>query len=126
MCIRDRGYTASEHLEVLADHAPGLRIDAFIVDPTFLRGDQHFATFAASLGARVVAADVRSSDGSARHDPNRLASVYADVMGLVAVSYTHLDVYKRQTLMCSSIQRSSQRPVPWRNRRNTRMGNRPP
>jgi len=77
------GYTASEHLEVLADHAPGLRIDAVIVDPTFLRGDQHFATFAASLGARVVAADVRSSDGSARHDPNRLASVYADVMGLV-------------------------------------------
>ncbi len=77
------GYTASEHLEVLAEHAPALRLDAVVVDPTFLRGDPHFERFAGSLGARVHVAEIRLNDGSARHDPNRLASVYADVMGLV-------------------------------------------
>lgn len=81
--LETEGYSASAHLEVLADHAPGLRLDAIIVDPSFIRGDAHFERFAASLGARVLVAEVRASDGSPRHDPNRLASAYADVMGLV-------------------------------------------
>lgn len=77
------GFSASAHLEVLADHAPALRLDAVVVDPSFVRDDPHFAGFAASLGARVYEASVRMTDGSPRHDTNRLASVYADLMGLV-------------------------------------------
>ncbi len=76
------GYTASRHLEALADHAPRLRLDAVVVDPTFAEGDTYLARYASALGAELVIADVRMRDGSARHDPYRLASVYADIMGL--------------------------------------------
>ena len=76
------GYTASRHLEVLADHAPGLRLDVVLVDPTFAEGDAHLERYAHSLGARLEIADVRMRDGSARHDPLKLATVYAGVMDL--------------------------------------------
>lgn len=73
--------SASAHLEALAEHAPTLRFDTIVCDPTFADGDPHLETYAHSLGAELVVAQVRRSDGSARHDPNRLASVYADLMG---------------------------------------------
>jgi uncharacterized cofD-like protein len=75
-------YTASRHVEVLAEHAPGLRLDVVVADPTFAAEDPHLATYVASLGARLVVAPVRMRDGSARHDPHLLASVYAGIMGL--------------------------------------------
>ncbi len=75
-------YTASRHIEVLADHAPGLRLDVVVADPTFADEDSHLAAYVASLGARLVVAPVRMRDGSARHDPHLLASVYAGIMGL--------------------------------------------
>jgi uncharacterized cofD-like protein len=75
-------YTASRHVEVLADHAPGLRLDAVVADPSFAAGDPHLATYVASLGARLVVAPVRMRDGSPRHDPHLLAAVYAGIMGL--------------------------------------------
>lgn len=76
------GYTASRHLEVLAEHAHRLRLDVVVVDPTFAEGDRYLDRYAAALGAELLVADVRMRDGSARHDPYRLASVYADIMGL--------------------------------------------
>ncbi|MGC3993826.1 MAG: uridine diphosphate-N-acetylglucosamine-binding protein YvcK [Propionicimonas sp.] len=75
-------YTASRHLEVLAQHAPGLRLDVVVADPSFAAGDPHLDTWASALGARLVVAPVRMRDGSARHDPHLLASVYAGIMGL--------------------------------------------
>jgi len=74
------GYTPSRHLEALADHAPLLRLEAVLVDPTFAAGDTHLEHYAASLGADVVIADVRMRDGSARHDPLKLASAYDAIM----------------------------------------------
>lgn len=76
-----RRLSPSAHLEALAEHEPRLRLDAVVCDPTFARGDAHLEGYARSLGAELVIAPVRMSDGSARHDPNRLASVYADLMG---------------------------------------------
>lgn len=75
-------YTASRHIEVLAEHAPELRLDAVVADPSFAAEDSHLATYVASLGARLVVAPVRSRDGSPRHDPHLLAAVYAGIMGL--------------------------------------------
>ena len=77
------GYAPSDHLELLAAHAPGLRLDAVLVDPSFLRGDPRFERCAAALGARVHVAPVRSVDGAARHDTYRLAAAFAELMGLV-------------------------------------------
>ena len=76
-----RTLTASAHLEALAEHEPRLRFDAVVCDPTFVRGDRHLESYAESLGAHLVVAPVRMSDGSPRHDPNRLASMFADLMG---------------------------------------------
>lgn len=75
------GFSPSGHLEALAEHAPRLRLDTIVCDPTYAEGDPHLANYAASLGADLVIAPVRATDGSPRHDANRLASVYADVMG---------------------------------------------
>lgn len=75
-------YTASRHIEVLAEHAPGLRWDVVVADPSFADGDPHLATFVGSLGAELVIAPVRARDGSARHDPYLLTPVYAAIMGL--------------------------------------------
>ncbi|HHV20752.1 MAG TPA: uridine diphosphate-N-acetylglucosamine-binding protein YvcK [Propionibacterium sp.] len=76
------GYSASQHVEILADHAPQLRLDTVIADTEFARDDRHLATYAQALGAQLVLADLGMSDGSARHDPLRLASIYAEVMGV--------------------------------------------
>ncbi|MDO5534723.1 MAG: uridine diphosphate-N-acetylglucosamine-binding protein YvcK [Propionibacteriaceae bacterium] len=75
------GFSPSAHLEVLADHAPKLRLDAVVIDPSYAAGDPHLATYAASLGADLVLAPVRATDGTPRHDVHRLAGVYADLMG---------------------------------------------
>lgn len=75
------GYTASRHLELLAEHAPGLRLDEVVVDPSFA-DDPHLAGYAESLGARLVVRDVRMRDGSARHDPHLLAAVFEELIGL--------------------------------------------
>lgn len=76
------GYSASQHIEVLADHAPRLRLDAIIADPEFAHDDRHLASYAQSLGAQLVVADLAMRDGTPRHDPLRLASIYAELMGV--------------------------------------------
>lgn len=75
------GYTAAEHIEALAAHAPQLRLEYVVCDPSFVENDPHVETYAQALGAKLVVAPVRMRDGSPRHDPNRLASVFADIMG---------------------------------------------
>lgn len=77
------GFTPSRHLEAIADHAPTMRLDKVLADPRFVGDDRaHLEGFAGSLGAELVVADVAMHDGSARHDPLRLAAAYAEIMGL--------------------------------------------
>lgn len=74
------GYTASRHLELLADHAPELRLDHVVVDQSSTANDRHLRPFAESFGAELVVADVAMRDGSPRHDPLRLATVFQEIM----------------------------------------------
>lgn len=74
------GISAARHLEILAEHAPSLRFDTIIADATFGADDQTLHTYAESLGARLMVADVRHHDGTARHDPQRLAAVLRQLM----------------------------------------------
>ncbi|WIY81622.1 uridine diphosphate-N-acetylglucosamine-binding protein YvcK [Propionimicrobium sp. PCR01-08-3] len=76
-----KGINAAQHLDILAEHAPKLRFDTVIVDAGFDADDQHLRTFARVLGADLVVADVRCHDGTARHDPTRLAQVFSRIMG---------------------------------------------
>lgn len=76
-----KGIGAAQHLEILAEHAPRLRFDAVVADSSFGADDRNLRTFAGVLGAELVVADLRCCDGSARHDPQRLAAVFRQVMG---------------------------------------------
>ena len=76
------GFSAARHVELLAEHAPHLRLDAVLADQRFAAGDRHLAAWVRSLGAELVVADLAVRDGSARHDQLRLASAYAEIMGV--------------------------------------------
>jgi len=76
------GFSAARHVELLAEHAPRLRLDIVLADTQFASDDAHLGQRAQSLGAELVVADLAARDGSARHDPLRLASAYAEIMGI--------------------------------------------
>lgn len=74
------GFTPSRHIELLSEHAPGLRLDVVIADESFSQTDPHLESYVRSLGGRVVTADVAARGGSPAHDTNRLASVFSEVL----------------------------------------------
>jgi uncharacterized cofD-like protein len=76
------GFSAARHIELLAEHAPDLRLDVVLADSRFAAEDAHLASFAESLGATVVVADLAARDGSPRHDALRLAAAYAEIMAV--------------------------------------------
>ena len=70
------GFGPSDHLAVLAEHAPDLRIDAVVADIGSVAGHEvELEQTVRALGARLVLGDVALGDGTARHDPQRLAAV---------------------------------------------------
>jgi uncharacterized cofD-like protein len=76
------GYTAKEHLDVLAGHCPGLRLDAVIADPSSVDDETALAELAEALGAALIVRPVREADDVARHDPVKLATVYREAFAL--------------------------------------------
>ena len=77
-----QGFSASRHIELLAEHAPFLRLDHVIADKDFASNDPYLESYVSSLGGELVVADVAVRDGTPRHDPLRLGSTFAEVMGL--------------------------------------------
>jgi len=73
------GLSATDHLEALHKHAPGLRIDAVVADPSAVEDTEQLADAAARMGARLLLRQVRRGDGTPRHDALRLAAAYRDV-----------------------------------------------
>lgn len=74
------GFSSAAHLEVLAAHAPRLRIDAVLADPSSVDDEALLATVADQLGAQLALREV-AIPGTARHDPLRLAAAYRDLFG---------------------------------------------
>jgi uncharacterized cofD-like protein len=74
------GFSAENHLEVLAMHAPLLSIEVVLADRGAVDHPASLAEVASSLGAELVLADVADPDDLARHDPLRLAAAYRDIM----------------------------------------------
>ncbi|MGH3365945.1 MAG: gluconeogenesis factor YvcK family protein [Nocardioidaceae bacterium] len=74
------GFSPETHLEVLAAHAPALRVDVVLADRGAVPDVTRLQRTAAALGAELVVADVAVDDGSPRHDPRRLADAYAGIM----------------------------------------------
>ncbi|MCD4525885.1 uridine diphosphate-N-acetylglucosamine-binding protein YvcK [Nocardioides sp. cx-173] len=75
------GFGPAEHLAVLVEHAPDLRPHVVLADPRSL-GDEadELERAVTSYGARLVLDDVMLDDGTARHDPEKLAAAYARIM----------------------------------------------
>ena len=80
--VETKGASAARHLELLAEHAPKLRLDVVLADSRFASDDPHLESYAKSLGATLMVADIATRDGSPRHDPLRLASAYAEIMNV--------------------------------------------
>lgn len=75
------GFSAERHLHVLAQHAPGLRVEEVLVDnaAALVEGERtHLDRAAAALGAVVRTAAV-AQPGTHVHDPARLAQVLAEL-----------------------------------------------
>lgn len=70
------GLSPTDHLEVLAAHAPDLRLDVVLADHSLVDDGGVLERAAEALGARVVAADVARRHAAAQHDPARLASAF--------------------------------------------------
>jgi uncharacterized cofD-like protein len=77
------GFSPQEHLRVLHEHAPGLRLDVVLADSDSVADPALLQEAAAAYGARVVLARLRAEDGSVRHDPVRLRTSLGDILGAV-------------------------------------------
>ncbi|MGP7960885.1 gluconeogenesis factor YvcK family protein [Sanguibacter sp. A247] len=73
------GLTATDHLTVLHQHAPDLRVDVVLADPSSVEDVAQLTAVAGAMGARTVMRQVRVGDGSPHHDTLRLAAAYRDV-----------------------------------------------
>ncbi len=77
-----KGFRTQDHLESLATHAPALRVDIVLADPSVLRDDEDAVREAASrLGAELVAVTVSTVGSPGHHDSLRLAAAYRDLIG---------------------------------------------
>jgi len=74
------GFSPHTHLEVLAEHAPGLKVDVVLADRRAAEGyAAELEKAAGLLGGRLVMTDLAMRDGSPHHDPRRLAGAFAEI-----------------------------------------------
>jgi len=74
------GLRAEDYLSVLHDHAPELVVHAVVADPHAVEDVTRLADHCEARDARLLLRQVGRSDGTARHDPLRLAAALRDVV----------------------------------------------
>lgn len=75
-------FSPEEHLRVLREHCPGLRVDVVIADTEAVTDQHSLRRYTDSLGARLVLAPIAAPRPGARHDPDKLSLAIADAGGL--------------------------------------------
>jgi uncharacterized cofD-like protein len=75
------GFSATNHLEVLAVHAPELHLDVVLADPDIVEDEALLRRVARDMGAELVLARVGDSGRQGHHDSLRLAAAYRDIIG---------------------------------------------
>ena len=75
------GFSAENHLEVLAAHAPELHLDVVLADPEIVGDEAILRRSAGRMGAELVIARVGAQGREGHHDSLRLAAAYRDIMG---------------------------------------------
>ena len=75
------GMSTARQVDVLADHAPRLKLDVVLADPGAVDDEAALRAAAARLGAEVVLAQVADRGKPGQHDTLRLAAAYRDLFG---------------------------------------------
>ena len=73
-----RGLSVSDHIRSFHAHAPDLELDVILADPQVIDDRLSIERAADECGAQLLVRNVRMNDGTARHDPLRLAAAYRD------------------------------------------------
>ncbi|MFN8098239.1 MAG: uridine diphosphate-N-acetylglucosamine-binding protein YvcK [Dermatophilaceae bacterium] len=74
-----RGLSAAGHLLSLQRHAPDVRLDVVLADPSVVDGADDLVAAAAAIGATVVVSPV-AGRRPGQHDTLRLAAAYRDLL----------------------------------------------
>jgi len=74
------GFSAENHLEVLALHAPDLHLDVVLADPDIIGDEALLRRSAERMGAELVVAHVGAQGQEGHHDSLHLAAAYRDIM----------------------------------------------
>ncbi|MDM7856326.1 gluconeogenesis factor YvcK family protein [Cellulomonas alba] len=77
------GMRAEHYLDVIHEYAPELRFAAVVADPAAVEDPVLLADHCELTGAHLILRQVSRGDGTARHDPLRLAAAYRDAMDRV-------------------------------------------
>jgi uncharacterized cofD-like protein len=75
------GFSPEEHLRVLQAHLGGVAVHTVIADADSVVDRRGLLSATAECGAELVLAPVAVPDGTAQHDPERLAAALASVVG---------------------------------------------
>ena len=74
------GYTAEEHCELFHHYAPDFRADFVLADFSVVSNRETLEEQVHRMGGQLVVADLRVAEGSVNHDPEKLASVFGNIM----------------------------------------------
>jgi uncharacterized cofD-like protein len=74
------GFTGADLLDALREHAPALRADVVLADPTMISDRRKLEDAAERLGAMLAVFSVGQPGRPGVHDPLRLAAAYRDVL----------------------------------------------
>jgi uncharacterized cofD-like protein len=80
-------FSPEEHLRVLREHCPGLRVDVVIADTEAVTDRHGLRRYTDSLEARLVLAPIAAPRPGARHDPGKLSLAIADAAGLTRADF---------------------------------------
>jgi uncharacterized cofD-like protein len=75
------GFSTEQHLDVLCQHAPRLRVDAVIADIDSVPTPDRLIRSAGAVGARAYLSRVAVSGAPERHDPAALAEAFRQAIG---------------------------------------------
>jgi uncharacterized cofD-like protein len=75
-----KGYRAQDHIDSIVTHAPELRFDVVLADPSCVDDEDGLARAVDAVGARLVVTTLSAHGRPGQHDPLRLAAAYRDVM----------------------------------------------
>jgi hypothetical protein len=78
------GFSTEQHLDVLCQHAPRLRVDAVIADIDSVPTPDRLIRSAGAVGARAYLSRVAVPGAPERHDPAALAEAFRQAIGLPA------------------------------------------